>query len=79
MIPAVERIVAGSNEGGQFSLVLGGPLYQLLLRSKLIKPPFGNLGWRIAVITTVAWLPLVLLTILNGRFSAGVRVPFLQD
>jgi hypothetical protein len=62
-----------------FSLVLGGPLYQLLLRSGLVRPPFGNLGWRIAVITALAWLPLAPLTILAGTFSAGVRVPFLYD
>src|SRR4051794_1095823 len=64
---------------GEFSLVLGGPLYQLLLRSKLIRPPFGNLGWRIGVITALAWLPLVPLTILGGRFAGGVPMPFLYD
>jgi hypothetical protein len=69
--------VTGQNE--EFSLVLGGPLYQFLLRSKLIQPPFGNLGWRIGVITALAWLPLVLLTILGGRFAGGVKVPFLYD
>ena len=62
-----------------FSLVLGGPLYQLLVRSKLIRPPFGNIVSRIGVITALAWLPLVPLTILNGRFSGGVAVPFLYD
>jgi hypothetical protein len=67
------------DQSEEFSLVLGGPLYQLLLRSKLIRPPFGNLGWRIGVITALAWLPLVPLTIINGRFVAGVRVPFLYD
>jgi hypothetical protein len=62
-----------------FSLVLGGPLHQLMLRSKLIRPPFGNLGWRIGVITALAWLPLLPLTILGGRFAGGVNVPFLYD
>jgi len=62
-----------------FSLVLGGPLYQLLLRSGLIRPPFGNLASRIAVLTVFAWLPLVALTILGGTFAAGVPVPFLYD
>jgi hypothetical protein len=67
----------GQNE--DFSLVLGGPLYQLLLRSGLIEPPFGNLGWRIGLITALAWLPLVPLTIFSGRFAGGVKVPFLYD
>jgi hypothetical protein len=74
--------VVAKPETGQreeFSLVLGGPVYQLMLRSKLIQPPFGNLGWRIAVITALAWLPLVPLTIFNGRFAGGVLVPFLYD
>jgi len=68
-----------TDPSGEFSLVLGGPLYQLLLRSRLIRPPFGNLAWRIGVITALAWLPLVPLTILSGRFAGGVRVPFLYD
>src|SRR5215831_16417889 len=69
----------GSTQSEEFSLVLGGPLYQLLLRSRLIRPPFGSLAWRIAVLTALAWLPLVGLTILSGRFAGGVSVPFLID
>jgi hypothetical protein len=78
---AVGKVVVnpGLTEREDFSLVLGGPLYQLLLRSRLIRPPFGNLGWRIGVITALAWLPLVPLTVLGGRFAGGVRVPFLYD
>ena len=68
-----------TGQSEEFYLVLGGPLYQLLRRSKLIRPPFGNLGWRIGVITALAWLPLVPLTIFNGRFAGGVLVPFLYD
>ena len=67
----------GQNE--EFSLVLGGPLYQLLVRSRLIQPPLGHLGRRIGIITALAWLPLVPLTIFNGRFADGVPVPFLYD
>jgi hypothetical protein len=70
---------SGAAEREDFSLVLGGPMYQLLLRSRLIRPPFGNLVSRIGVITALAWLPLVPLTILGGRFAGGVRVPFLYD
>src|SRR5690242_12434615 len=75
----VERAVSSDPAPEDFSLVLGGPTYQLLLRSGLIRPPFGNLGWRIAFITILAWLPLVPLTILGGCFSSAVRVPFLYD
>ena len=62
-----------------FSLVLGGPLYQLLLRCNLIRPPFNNVGARIGVITALAWLPLVPLTIISGSFAGGVPMPFLKD
>src|SRR3954466_10196705 len=68
-----------AEQSEDFSLVLGGPLYQLLLRSGLVKPPFGKLSWRIVVILGIAWLPLVPLTIAGGRFGGGVPVPFLYD
>jgi hypothetical protein len=80
-IRQIEQIAGNPDLGRreEFSLVLGGPLYQLLLRSGLVRPPFGNLGWRIGVITLLAWLPLVPATILGGRFDGGVKVPFLYD
>ena len=62
-----------------FSVVLGGPLYQLMLRSGLIQPPLGHLGARIAILTSVAWLPLAALCAMAGRFAGGVRVPFIYD
>ena len=77
--PLSKMIKRETDQSEEFSLVLGGPLYQLLLRSRLIEPPFGNLGSRIGVISALAWLPLVPLTILGGRFAAGVNVPFLYD
>lgn len=67
------------SETHDFSLVLGGPLYQLLLRSGLIRPPLNRVGRRILVICTIAWLPLAVLTLIGGRFAGGVKVPFLQD
>jgi hypothetical protein len=68
-----------SEQSEDFSLVLGGPSYQLLLRSRLIRPPLGNLGGRIGVITALAWLPLFALTMFGGRCAGGVKVPFLYD
>jgi hypothetical protein len=72
-------VKSAADETEDFSLVLGGPLYQLMLRSGLIRPPLGHIASRIAVITLLAWLPLVVLSALGGRFAAGVRVPFLYD
>jgi hypothetical protein len=58
---------------------LGGPLYQLLLRLKLIQPPLDHLAWRIGVITALVWLPLFALAIAGGKFAGGVTVPFIYD
>lgn len=62
-----------------FSLVLGGPLYQLLLRIGLVKPPLDRVQWRIFVITTLAWVPLFVLTALTGHLAGGVKIPFFRD
>jgi hypothetical protein len=81
-MPFTPEKIAGTpetNQSEEFSLVLGGPLYQLLRRVKPNLAPLGSLGWRIAVITALSWLPLVPLTMLRGRFAGGVPMPFLYD
>jgi NADPH:quinone reductase and related Zn-dependent oxidoreductases len=62
-----------------FSLVLGGPLYQLLIKSRLAKPPLQLLHRRMLVIPALAWLPLLFLSLIEGRAVGGVSVPFLLD
>ncbi len=62
-----------------FSLFLGGPFYQLLLRVGLVKPPLDRVGLRLLVIVLLAWAPLLVLTVLDGRFLGGVPIPFLHD
>lgn len=62
-----------------FSLVLGGPLYQLYLRTFLVKPPLDLYPRRIIVISLLAWLPLLILSILNGTAFGGVELPFIYD
>lgn len=74
-----ESVEAGAHPADDFSLVLGGPVYQLLLRTRLVRPPLDRVGPRIAVITGMAWLPLVPLAVLGGRFAGGVQVPFVHD
>lgn len=66
-------------EAEEFSLFLGGPLYQLFVRTGMIRPPLNRLRWRMLVITALAWAPLLLLTALDGRFLGGVEIPFLHD
>jgi len=62
-----------------FSLVLGGPLYQMYLRSGLVQPPAGRLGRRICAFIVVAWLPLAVLTLAGGSAFGGVQLPFAGD
>jgi hypothetical protein len=62
-----------------FSLVQGGPLFQLLVRTRLLKPPIELLARRIVVILLVAWLPLLVLSIFSGHALGGTGIPFLLD
>lgn len=68
-----------SNHPPDFSVVLGGPLYQLLMRLHLTTPALDQLKRRIIVITLFAWLPLLLLSIYDHKAWSGTGVPFLYD
>ena len=63
-----------------FSLVLGGPLFQLLRRTHLADDALEMVRQRIVVMALLAWLPLLLLTALEGQLIGGsTAVPFLMD
>ena len=62
-----------------FSLVLGGPLYQMYLRSRLARPPMDLPERRVIAFIVVTWLPLLGLTLAGGTALSGVTVPFLFD
>jgi hypothetical protein len=63
-----------------FSLVLGGPLYQLLRRAHLTDDALMLQRRRIVVISLFAWLPLLILSALGGQLlGGGLAVPFLMD
>jgi hypothetical protein len=63
-----------------FSLVLGGPLFQLLRRARLSDDGLALLRRRILVIPLFAWLPLLVLSALRGQMlGGGAAVPFLMD
>ena len=59
--------------------MLGGPLYQLYLRSGLIRPSADLVERRILLFIVVAWLPLAVLTLAGGSAFGGVQVPFAFD
>jgi hypothetical protein len=64
-----------------FSLVLGGPLYQLWLRSRLARPPLDLLHRRVVAFAVVCWLPLSILAVIGGQLlpAGDGRVPLLYD
>ncbi len=71
--------IHNSHETPDFSLVLGGPFFQLLMRLRLTTPALGLLQRRIIFITLFAWLPLLLLSLIEGKAWGNVGVPFLYD
>lgn len=63
-----------------FSLVLGGPLFQLYRRARLSGSALELMRRRVLVITCVAWVPLLLLSAFAGHALGGaIRIPFLYD
>src|SRR5436190_18418463 len=63
-----------------FSLVLGGPLFQLLQRSHLAGGALELVKRRILVFSLLTWLPLAIMSLAEGHFWGGsVTVPFLRD
>jgi hypothetical protein len=67
-------------ERQDFSLVLGGPLFQLLRRTHLAGDALELLRQRIFLISLLAWLPLLVLSLIEGEALRGrAAVPFLLD
>lgn len=76
--PDTARTLSG--ETPDFSLVLGGPLFQMLRRAHLTDDALLLQRRRIVVIALFAWLPLLLLAAADGELLRGtVAVPFLLD
>ena len=66
-------------EAHDFSLVLGGPLFQLLRRAHLEGDHLELLKRRMLAITLLAWLPLLLLANLGSSAENVRRLSFLRD
>ena len=62
-----------------FSLVLGGPVYQFFRRSHLTGDGLELLHRRLLVITLVAWLPLLVLATIGSSAGNVGRLSFLHD
>ena len=71
--------IHNSKEPFDFSLVTGGPLFQFLVRSHLTTPALDLVKRRIIFFSMFTWLPLLLLSLINGKAWGGVGLPFLYD
>jgi hypothetical protein len=66
-------------ESHDFSLVLGGPIFQLFRRSHLAGDGLELVHRRLLIITLVAWLPLLLLATLGSSAGNVGRLSFFHD
>jgi hypothetical protein len=67
-------------EPADFSLVLGGPLYQLWRGTRLADDTLQLLHRRVLAAVLLTWVPLVLLSIAEGHaWGTGVTLPLLYD
>jgi hypothetical protein len=63
----------------RFTIVLGGPLYQLLRGAHMSGDALEHARRRVIVITLLAWLPLLVLAIAGGHAFRGPAIPFVKD
>lgn len=81
--PATSAHIIGDavvNDAQNFSLVLGGPLYQLLRRAHLSDDAVSHVRQRVVVIALLGWLPLLILSAIQGHlWGESVAVPFVRD
>ena len=69
-----------SSELPDFSLILGGPLFQLLRRAHLSGDAADLVSRRVIALALITWLPLLALSIAEGHaWGDTVKVPFLFD
>jgi hypothetical protein len=63
-----------------FSIVVGGPAYDLLLRLGLLRFNLPNVLRRMTILVGLAWLPLLLFSIKDGlAWGQQARIPLLYD
>jgi hypothetical protein len=68
------------HDAPDFSLVLGGPIYQFLRRSHLSGDALEHVTRRMILLGLLAWLPLLIGTAIEGLLLPGrIKVPFLHD
>lgn len=80
MLAAETRPGSPMADPREFSIILGGPLYQLLRRARVTDDALHLVRRRIVLIAAIAWLPLLVLASVSGdALGTAVPVPFLKD
>jgi hypothetical protein len=62
-----------------FSLVLGGPVYQLFRRAHLSGDALELLYRRVVAVVLITWVPLLVLALVPAAGGGNVVAPFLHD
>jgi hypothetical protein len=76
---AIQRSPVDAQED-KFTLLAGGPLFQLMCRAGVIDESLSGLPARIGIIVALTWLPLVVLTLVEGTLvHPAPEVSFLGD
>jgi hypothetical protein len=68
-----------SQEPPDFSLVLGGPLFQIFRRTHLTGPTLELLRRRVVFFWLLCWVPLAVLSFVEGHLLGGAKFSFLRD
>ncbi len=69
-----------TTEEENFSIVLGGPFFQLLRRAKLSGNALEEAKKRTLILSLLTWLPLLIFSFIAGKAISGSgTVPFLED
>jgi hypothetical protein len=74
------NFVSDNKQLDDFSLVLGGPLFQLFIRARLGTDTLGLVKRRTIFISLFTWLPLLLISLLPGEpTDNAIKVSFFYD
>src|SRR3954464_11927195 len=71
--------LAPSPDPRDFSVVLGGPLFQLFRKAHLSGDGLELLRGRLLTLVTLSWSPLLVLCAMQGTLLSSVAVPFFRD
>lgn len=64
----------------EFSLVNGGPVYRFFIWARLADWELQPVNRRVVAAIAVTWLPLLILTIIDGlALGSGVKIAFIPD